>query len=120
MKDLQSVVQSTNKQTNDDKLFQDLIEAPRVTKRGSDGDSAFSKFKDFTHKMLAVAIKKGMKQLLVGRLVQGGVDAGIFGDVVPEQRYRRAYNYFVQQQGDLPVGWKVQKLNKKNHLVHVA
>ncbi len=110
-----------NKQTkpsDDDQLFQDLIEAPRVTKRGSDGDSAFSKFKEFTHRMLAVAAKKDMKQILVGRLVQGSVDAGLFGDVVPEQRYRRAYNYFVQQVKDLPEGWKVQKLNKKNHLVH--
>ncbi len=100
----------------DELLFEKLVEPKSSSRRGSDENSAFSKFKDFIHRMLKVAEKKNQIRIRVGRLVQGAVDAGIFDDVPSDQRYRRGYNYFVQQFKDLPAGWTKVKYAKKNHV----
>jgi hypothetical protein len=99
----------------DTALYEQVIEAPRSGKRSTDENSAFTQFKDFTHKMLRVALSKGHSQVRVGRLIQGAVDLGIFKEVTPaDQRYRRGYNYFTQQKKSLPDGWVVQSVNGKN------
>jgi len=99
-------------------LYEAVIENPKTGSRSTDEHSAFTMFRDFTHRMLKVALKKGASAVRVGRLIQGAVDHGIFNEVQPaDQRYRRGYNYFTQQKKSLPDGWIVKKVNGKNHVV---
>jgi hypothetical protein len=100
----------------DELLFEKLVEPKGPSSRSTDENSAFHQFKDFMNRMLAVAERKQRYTIRVGQLIQGAVDAGIFNKVSIEQRYRRGYNYFIQQQKALPKGWSVAKADGKNVL----
>lgn len=101
----------------DELEFQKMLEPKNSARRTRDENAAFTKFREFVHRMLGVAAKKQHYQLEVSKLIQGAVDLGIFSGIEEEYRYRRAYNYFLQQVKDLPTGWR--KVERKKPLKNV-